>query len=146
VTLLQTSPVSYSGRGGSAREYVDTDFSPVDGARPYVKPTYQSRNGWAEIKGYLERDELPKDVPINLALAIDLAPADAASGPVDRPQLERAHETVAYLARELNVRNRFRSSGERQQTFGPSNAGRHGSYRPIDIAVAKEGERVALAA
>jgi hypothetical protein len=110
VTLLQTSPVSYSGRGGSAREYVDTDFSPVDGARPYVKPTYQSRNGWAEIKGYLERDELPKDVPINLALAIDLAPAGAASGPVDRPQLERAHETVAYRARELNVRNPFRSA------------------------------------
>ena len=41
---------------GSARElseadkkYVDTEFSPFDGARPYIKSTYQSRNGWAEL-------------------------------------------------------------------------------------------------
>jgi hypothetical protein len=66
---------------GSARElteadkkYVDTDFSPFDGARPYVKPTYQSRNGWGAIKGYLERDKLPNDVPVNPAPATDPSP------------------------------------------------------------------------
>jgi hypothetical protein len=70
---------------GSARElteadkkYVDSDFSPFDGARPYVKPTYRSRNGWGEIKGYLERDRLPNNVPIN--------PAPATDPPPQRPQ------------------------------------------------------------
>src|ERR1700751_2389895 len=56
------------------KKYVDTDFAPFDGARPYVKPTYHSRNGWGEIKGYLERDKLPKEETINLAPAIDLVP------------------------------------------------------------------------
>jgi hypothetical protein len=56
---------------GSARElseadkkYVDTEFSPFDGARPYIKSTYQSRNGRGEIKGYLERNKVPEGVPI----------------------------------------------------------------------------------
>jgi len=63
---------------GSARElseadkkYVDTEFSPFDGARPYIKSTYQSRNGWGELKGYLERNKVPQDIPIGPALPAD---------------------------------------------------------------------------
>ena len=56
---------------GSARQltaaekrYVDTEFSPFDGARPYIKATYEHRNGWGEIAGFLHRDKLPADVAI----------------------------------------------------------------------------------
>jgi hypothetical protein len=59
---------------GSAREltdaekkYVDTKFSPFDGARPYVKSHYEQRNGWGELSGYLQRKEVPEPVPINPA-------------------------------------------------------------------------------
>lgn len=59
---------------GSAREltdaekgYVDTEFSPFDGARPYIKAQYRDRNGWGELSGYLLRTELPDSVPISPA-------------------------------------------------------------------------------
>jgi len=64
----------YIEADGSARElsgaektYVDTDFSPFDGARPYIKSSYQQRDGWGEIKGFLHRRELPPNMPINPA-------------------------------------------------------------------------------
>jgi hypothetical protein len=59
---------------GSARElseaekdYVDTDFSPFDGARPYIKSHYEQPNGWGELSGYLQRQQLPKDIPVQIA-------------------------------------------------------------------------------
>jgi hypothetical protein len=57
---------------GSARElndtekkYVDTAFSPFDGARPFIKSRYDQRNGWNDLSGYLQRKLLPKGIPIN---------------------------------------------------------------------------------
>ncbi len=59
---------------GSAREltdaeknYVDTEFSPFDGARPYIKTRYSTRNGWGELGGYLQRAEVPDNIPIGSA-------------------------------------------------------------------------------
>jgi hypothetical protein len=59
---------------GSARElteaekdYVDTDFSPFDGARPYIKSHYEQPNGWGELSGYLQRQQLPNGIPIQIA-------------------------------------------------------------------------------
>jgi hypothetical protein len=59
---------------GSAREltdaekhYVDTEFSPFDGARPYIKSGYWELNGWGDLSGYLGRNELPDGVSINPA-------------------------------------------------------------------------------
>jgi hypothetical protein len=67
---------------GSAREladaekkYVDTEFSPFDGARPYIKSHHAQRNGWGELSGYLQRKEVPDGVPI------DLAPSDQPAAP-----------------------------------------------------------------
>ena len=64
----------YIEADGSARElsgaektYVDTDFSPFDGGRPYVKSSYEQRDGWGEIKGFLHRKKLPPNMPINPA-------------------------------------------------------------------------------
>jgi hypothetical protein len=56
---------------GSAREltdtekkYVDAEFSPFDGARPYIKSHYQKRNGWGELHGFLLRRDVPQGLPI----------------------------------------------------------------------------------
>lgn len=49
------------------RQYLETEFGLGDGAAPYVKDGYASRNGWGEIKGFLERSKLPKDTPIQEA-------------------------------------------------------------------------------
>ena len=59
---------------GTAREltdaqkrYVDTDFLPFDGARPYIKSHYSQRTKLGEIKGFLHRKEAPERVPIKPA-------------------------------------------------------------------------------
>lgn len=57
---------------GTAREltdvekrYVDTDFSPFDGARPYIKSHYSQRTKIGDIKGFLHRKEVPDGIPIS---------------------------------------------------------------------------------
>ena len=64
----------YINDDGSARElteadkkYVDTEFSPLDGARPYIKSHYSQHTALGEIRGYLPRTEVPEGVPINPA-------------------------------------------------------------------------------
>ena len=64
----------YINEDGSARElteaekkYVDTEFSPLDGARPYIKTRYEQHNGWGNLGGFLQRKDVPVGVPINLA-------------------------------------------------------------------------------
>jgi hypothetical protein len=65
----------YIENDGSAREltdaekrYVDTPFSPFDGARPYIKSSYHQRNGWGELRGFLDRRNLPGGIAIGSAL------------------------------------------------------------------------------
>jgi hypothetical protein len=85
---------------GSARElteaertYVDTDYSPFDGARPYVKSAYAQRDGWGRLRGYLLRNELPENLSI--------APAPPEGAP--REQTPRAvAESIIDLLRKQN--------------------------------------------
>ena len=64
----------YINDDGSARElteadkkYVDTEFSPLDGARPYIKSHYSQRTALGEIRGYLPRTQVPDGVHIKPA-------------------------------------------------------------------------------
>jgi len=64
----------YVNKDGSVRElteaertYVETEFSPFDGARPYIKSRYADRNGWGRIEGYLPRAEVPEGISIHPA-------------------------------------------------------------------------------
>ena len=64
----------YINEDGSARElteadkrYVDTEFSALDGARPYIKSHYSQRTALGEIRGYLPRSDVPERVPIKPA-------------------------------------------------------------------------------
>jgi len=61
----------YVNEDGTARElhpnerqYLETEFLPGDGAAPHVKRSYAERNGWGEIRGFLERSKLPQGTPI----------------------------------------------------------------------------------
>ena len=61
----------YVNEDGSVREltdaektYVETEFSPLDGARPYVKSRYFDRTTWG-IQGYLPRTQVPHGTPIH---------------------------------------------------------------------------------
>lgn len=65
--------LAYVNEDGSVRElteaerkYVDTEFSPLDGARPYVKSRYLDRTAWG-IRGYLPRTQVPDGVHIQPA-------------------------------------------------------------------------------
>jgi len=66
--------VKYIIPDGSARElhpdecsYLEAPFEIGDGARPYVKDSYLSKNGWGDIKGFLQRSKLPHDTDIHPA-------------------------------------------------------------------------------
>jgi hypothetical protein len=53
------------------RQYLETEFLPGDGAAPSVKDSYAERNGWGEIRGYLERSKLPEGTPVQQAPKLD---------------------------------------------------------------------------
>jgi hypothetical protein len=63
----------YVNEDGSVRElieaekkYVETEFSPLDGARPYIKPRYLARTAQG-IQGYLPRIQVPDGMSIHPA-------------------------------------------------------------------------------
>ena len=85
-------PYVYVLADGSARElhaneqrYLETEFSGGDGNAPYIKGSYEERDGWGEIKGYLERARLPPGTLIHPA------PTEDPSKPMNR------EEYIAYL-------------------------------------------------
>jgi hypothetical protein len=89
----------YINDDGSAREltetdkkYVDTEFSPLDGARPYIKSHYSQRTALGELRGYLPRTEVPDGVPI------DPAPPESAAR-------RQTPQTVANSISELILRH-----------------------------------------
>ena len=64
-------PFVYVNQDGTVRElspaerrYLSTTFDGADGARPYVKSAYRSRDGWGSISGYVERRRVPRRIVI----------------------------------------------------------------------------------
>jgi hypothetical protein len=71
-----SSMLVFVNEDGSVRElteddnaYGDTEFSPFDGNRPYVKLRYSDRTALGRLQGYLPRNEVPDGVPISPAPA-----------------------------------------------------------------------------
>ncbi|HEY6213125.1 MAG TPA: hypothetical protein VIW45_12620 [Vicinamibacterales bacterium] len=58
------------------RTYLETPYQPTDGARPYVKSSYEVRDGWGSLAGFLLRTALPA------AATVRPAPADNPSRPM----------------------------------------------------------------
>jgi len=72
-TVASADMLVYVNEDGSVREltaaeqtYVTTEFSPLDGARPYIKSCYADRTAWG-IQGFLPRAQVPQDLPIHPA-------------------------------------------------------------------------------
>lgn len=53
------------------RDYLEAPFDPRDGARPYVKTTYDSKDGWGAITGFCPRSAIPPHQHIAAAPAED---------------------------------------------------------------------------
>ena len=49
------------------KRYVDTEFSPFDGARPYIKSDYRRRTASGAVNGFIERKKVPDGVLVNPA-------------------------------------------------------------------------------
>jgi hypothetical protein len=43
----------------SEKEYLETPFHPGDSGRPYVKDSYNSKDGWGKISGFCARYLVP---------------------------------------------------------------------------------------
>ena len=88
----------YVNDDGSARElsepekkYVDTEFSPLDGARPHIKTRYEQRNGWGNLSGFLQRKDVPVGMPVKLA------PSETAS---QQPTPQTVADSISELIRK----------------------------------------------
>jgi hypothetical protein len=75
---MQPCPYIYINADGTARElhaseraYLETEFIGGDGAMPSIKDSYEERNGWGELNGYLKRAALPAGMPVADAPAED---------------------------------------------------------------------------
>ncbi len=95
---MQLYPYIYVNADGTARElhageraWLETEFKGGDGAMPYIKDSYDERNGWGEISGYLKRAALPAGMPV----------ADA---PAEDPRRPMTHEELVAWLRSKGVR------------------------------------------
>jgi len=84
----------YVNQDGTARElspeeqkYVVEKFSPADGARPYFKTNYESRDGWGSLSGFIERRLVPAGISI-LSVCSDFD-AKYAAAQLDFIEIER---------------------------------------------------------
>jgi hypothetical protein len=89
---MQPYPYVFINADGTARElhaderaWLETEYKGGDGAAPYIKGSYEQRNGWGELNGYLKRDTLPAGTPVTDA------PAENPNRPLSRD------EFVAWL-------------------------------------------------
>ena len=80
-------PYIYVNADGSARElhpderaYLETEFKGGDGDMPYIKGSYEERDGWGEISGYMKRALLPRGTPVAPA------PAENPNRPMTREE------------------------------------------------------------
>ena len=70
---LDPYPIVYVNEDGSAREVtldermvLQTPFHPADGGRPWVKGSYDQRDGWGKLAGFCHRSAIPDDVSIDI--------------------------------------------------------------------------------
>ena len=62
----------YTNQDGSVRElspaeraYLSKTFPGADSGRPYIKSSYDSRDGWGSLSGFVERSKVPARIKIS---------------------------------------------------------------------------------
>jgi hypothetical protein len=100
-TAPNADALVYVNEDGSVRElteaertYVAIEFSPLDGARPYVKSRYSDRTAWG-IQGHLPRAEVPDGVSI-----------DPPPPPQDTPQPQTPQAVSESLSERIRKHGR----------------------------------------
>ena len=90
-------PYVFVNNDGTARElhpdecsYLETRFYPTDGGRPYVKGTYDQKNGLGELGGFCLRSKIPSD------LEIQGAPSENPSKPMAKEELIKLYKEKGY--------------------------------------------------
>jgi hypothetical protein len=85
-------PYIYVNSDGTARElhpderrYLETEFKGGDGAAPHIKFSYDERDGWGDLRGFMKRNLLPD------GMAVAAAPAENPNPPMNR------EEFIAWL-------------------------------------------------
>ncbi len=71
----------------SEKKYLETPFYRSDGARPYVKRSYQQKDGLGSIMGYCYRSKIPSNITIRPSPLED---------PTDLYAQELTHDTVKF--------------------------------------------------
>ncbi len=97
MTAQNAYPYVYVNEDGSVRELhqierddLQIDYSPGDGNRPYIKPTYDSRSAMGFLRGFCPRDRIPPQIKI--------APA-----PIEAPnQYMTEEEGEVFMKKFLN--------------------------------------------
>jgi len=46
------------------RRYLEAEYAPGDGNLPWTKRSYDTRDGWGKLGGYMERAKLPGNVAV----------------------------------------------------------------------------------
>ncbi|HVU90068.1 MAG TPA: hypothetical protein VHD36_22235 [Pirellulales bacterium] len=79
------------------RDYLETPFEWCDGARPYVKDSFDSRDPSGSLKGFCPRSSIPEQLPIAPP------PAENPNRPLTRgEQIDKLrHEMVGFEITEL---------------------------------------------
>jgi hypothetical protein len=90
-------PIVFVEKDGTVRElhaaekkYLETPFYRSDGARPYVKRSYQQKDGFGSIMGYCYRSKIPSDITIHSAPIED--PTDLYSQELNEDTIKFAEE------------------------------------------------------
>ena len=74
----------------SERTYLETPFYPTDGARPYVKSSYDQKDGWGGMEGFCPRSVIPSSFDILAAPSED--PTEASKKRLFEKQIRYAKE------------------------------------------------------
>lgn len=93
-------PFVYVNQDGSVREvspgeqaYLSEDFSGGDSGRPYIKTTYESKDGWGSRSGFITRTRIP--------FWVDIAPVhpdyDAAVKKLDQDDIFASYRNAGYI-------------------------------------------------
>ena len=129
----------YVNQDGSVRElspeerdYVLEEFSGGDSGRPYIKDTYESRDGWGSKSGFIERRRVPARIKIHPVhpdydaavkeLREDLLEAERAAGDiiVENPDGSitcTPNPNLSRKARFVLIRNHYLEQQRRREAL-----------------------------
>jgi hypothetical protein len=98
------------------RAYLSEDFAGGDGARPYIKGNYVSRDGWGSRSGFIERRRIPSRIKIlpvhpdydsrEKELGFDLLGSHRAAGDINKTNADGSTTCIPHP--QISRKERFK--------------------------------------